>query len=89
MSSNVVWALKIRGDVHKQLSKLPNPDQSRLIEVIETLPDNPYAGDIEKLRGLENAWRRRVGAFRIFYQLKVAERILYVYRVKRRTSSTY
>jgi len=50
---------------------------------------NPFLGDIEKIKGEENIWRRRVGAYRIFCEIVSQDRIIYVFRVERRTSSTY
>jgi len=41
------------------------------------------------MRGEENIWRRRVGAFRVFYELLPQEKVVYVFHVKRRTSKTY
>lgn len=41
------------------------------------------------MKGEENVWRRRVGSYRIFYEIIVDKKIIYVYDVKRRTSSTY
>ena len=37
--------------------------------MVEKLPLNPYAGDIKKMEGEEYVWRRRVGAYRIFYEI--------------------
>ena len=56
---------------------------------IRLLPYDPYFGDIKKMKGEENTWRRRTGAYRIFYKLRIAEKIILVFRVERRTSKTY
>ena len=89
MNSNLDWKLKIRNGVYKDLERIPSPDQDRLMTAIEQLPLNPFAGDIEKMKGEENMWRRRVGAYRIFYTLNAHEKIIYVFRIKRRASKTY
>lgn len=89
MNSSAGWELKIRDRVYKELLRFPAADRSRITRVIESLPFNPYAGDIEKMKGEENVWRRRVGAYRIFYEVIVIEKVVYVYRVERRTSKTY
>lgn len=49
---------------------------------------NPYAGDVLKLEGGE-AWRRRIGAYRIFFVIDQAERSVLVFRIERRGSGTY
>lgn len=37
----------------------------------------------------ENSWRRRVGNYRIFYKIYIATKVILVFRIERRTSSTY
>ena len=83
------WLLKIEKPVYKQLSRIP-PDYSRkIVAVIESLADKPYAGDIEKMKGENYVWRRRVGDYRIFYKLFPENKTIRVYEVLRRTSKTY
>ena len=50
---------------------------------------NPYAGDIEKMEGTEDIWRRRIGAYRITYEIRTKEKMVYVFEVAHRTSNTY
>ena len=89
MNSSKSWTLKIRDDVYKVLAKFPGDDRKRVVRVLESLPTNPLVGDIQRMKGEKNSWRRRVGAYRIFYELIPEERVVYVSRVERRTSSTY
>mgnify|MGYP001612076835 CR=1 FL=1 len=89
MNSNINWELRIKNRVYKELAKLPLENRGQIIKVVDNLPHNPFAGDIEKIEGEENTWRRRVGAYRIFYEIVSQDRIIYVFRVERRTSSTY
>ncbi len=89
MNSNTGWTLKVRGGVYKELAKFPRNDRVRLTRVIEELPLNPHQGDIEKMEGENRSWRRRIGAYRIFYEIILQEKIIYVFRIERRTSKTY
>jgi mRNA interferase RelE/StbE len=89
MNSSINWQLKIRDKTHKTLSRFPKKDQERLTVAIEGLPTNPFIRDIEKMRGEENIWRRRIGAYRIFYEINLQEKVIYVFRIERRTSKTY
>ena len=57
--------------------------------VLEDPNFSPYIGDIEKIKGESNLWRRRIGAYRVFYEIKQEERIVHVFWVERRTSKTY
>lgn len=89
MNSNTVWTLKVRDSVYKTLVKFPKSDCVRLTRIIEELPLDPYRGDIEKMKGEDSSWRRRVGAYRIFYEVYQEKRLVHIFRVERRTSSTY
>lgn len=90
MNLNTGWQLKIRDRVWKEVAKFPGKDQKRIADVLEKgIILNPYFGDIEKMKGEENSWRRRIGAYRIFYEIISQEKIVYIFRVERRTSKTY
>ena len=89
MNSSESWDLQIDSGVFKTLRKIPRHDAEALLAVVRLLPTDPYFGDIQKMKDEENTWRRRSGAYRIFYKIKVAEKVLLVFRVERRTSSTY
>lgn len=83
------WVLIIDGGARKRLKRIPKDDAKRILEVIEELAVNPYASDIQKMGGENDSWRRRVGAYRIKYEVRVKEKTIYVFDVERRTSSTY
>lgn len=83
------WDLKIDSSVLKTFTKIPRKYALTLDFVIKNLPSNPYAGNIQKLKGEDEAWRRRVGSYRIFYKIKTIEKVILVYKVERRGSNTY
>ena len=63
--------------------------RSRLELVIKSFKSNPFEGDIEKIKGEEDLWRRRVGAYRILYEIFLKAKVVLVADVRRRTSATY
>ncbi len=83
------WVLEVDPAVHKKLARIPRNYGERVTMVIGLLPVNPYFGDIEKLKGEDNAWRRRVGPYRVFYKVIISMKKILVFKVERRTSSTY
>ncbi len=83
------WALIVNESVRKTLKRIPRPDAERIIKALEELTINPYAGDIRKMEGEDDTWRRRIGAYRIQYEVLTSERIIRVFEVSRRTSNTY
>lgn len=82
------WRVYIRQRAAKQLKKFPTQDIQRIEAGIDDIGEDPFSGDIQKLSG-ENSWRRRVGSYRIFYQIRSPEKMIYIYEIERRTSKTY
>jgi len=83
------WKVIVNDTANKQLKRIPRWDVERLIAAINEFASNPFAGDIEKMEGEKTVWRRRMGAYRIIYEIRKEKRIVYVSDVRRRTSKTY
>ena len=83
------WELRIDQKVFRELRKFPKKDVARITGGLEDENFDPYANDIEKIKGEDNTWRRRSGAYRIFYEINQSERFVNIFWVERRTSSTY
>ena len=83
------WQVKIANAARKNLKRFPPKDKQKIESALYDLIFNPYSGDIEKIEGEENSWRRRVGSYRIFYDVDKKNKIIKVTYIKRRTSSTY
>lgn len=90
MNSNGSWVLHVDPVVYKFFKRIPRRDAERILFIIEReLPINPFADDIQKMGGEQNVWRRRVGAYRIKFEIIKKTKIIHVFRVERRTSKTY
>ena len=85
----MTWQLRIARRVQKQLVRLPANDQRRLLAAVDAMCVNPFADDLVRLRSERAAWRRRVGAYRIFFDVRTDERVVDVVEISRRTSTTY
>ena len=86
----MTWELVVTKSAQKDLQKLPPKDRERVKAALVTMREDPFSGDIVRLKGQEdNAWRRRVGEYRIFYFLFIGERLIVVTAIRRRTSTTY
>lgn len=81
------WTLLVTNPARKELAKLPSKDQFRIERALDALQRDPFSGDIKRLE--PSGWRRRVGNYRIFYDLYIDERLIVVTAVRRRTSTTY
>jgi mRNA-degrading endonuclease RelE of RelBE toxin-antitoxin system len=53
------------------------------------MADDPFAGDVLKLEGEKDRWRRRVGNYRIFFSVDKSTLTIAVSAIVRRTSTTY
>ena len=89
MSSAKNWVLQIDDSVYGFLKRIPRQQAEHILAVIRGLPEDPFYGDIKKMKGEHNVWRRRIGSYRIRYELLVHERVIHVFLVERRTSSSY
>ena len=83
------WKLRIGKSARKNLTRFPKNDQERIIAALREFILSPYSGDIEKVKGEENTWRRRVGNYRILYEVDIKNKFIDVVYIRRRTSSTY
>ena len=85
----MAWNLQIAGPAQKEYQKLPANDQRRVKAALLSMQEYPFQGDIQRLKGQPTAWRRRVGNYRIIYDLYIEERLIVVSGILRRTSTTY
>ena len=83
------WDLQIDPGVLRTLTRIARRDAEVLLKVIRLLPANPYFGDIQKMKGEDNTWWRRIGSYRIFYKISITERTILVFHLERRNSKTY
>jgi mRNA-degrading endonuclease RelE of RelBE toxin-antitoxin system len=84
----MTWGLLIANRARRQLRRLSADERERIDGAFSQMCDNPFGGDVKSLRGLATL-RRRVGDWRILFELREAERIIIVTAIKRRGSSTY
>ncbi len=85
MTSTVIVAKPAR----KQLARFPAKDQARIEAALKAMLANPFSGDIVKLEGEADRWRRRLGNYRIFFAVDAVETTVAVSAISRRTSTTY
>lgn len=65
------WELVVTKSAGKNLRRLPPKDRERVKAALVAMGENPFSGDVVRLKGQEDtAWRRRVGDWRIFYDLQ-------------------
>ena len=87
--SKMSWHIVLAKTAEKQLRKFPKKETQRIIQAIDAMLINPLGSDVVKLEGLDNSWRRRIGDYRVIFELSLKKRVILVYEITRRTSKTY
>jgi mRNA-degrading endonuclease RelE of RelBE toxin-antitoxin system len=83
------WLVVLAGPARKSLERVPSGDRVRIRAAIDEMEDNPLQGNIRKLKGDRHGFRRRVGDWRIFFDVYPYEGRVVVTGIERRTSTTY
>ncbi len=83
------WNLQLAGPAQKDFGKLRPKDQLRVKAALLAMEQDPFQGDIKRLKAQPAGWRRRVGNYRIIYDLDFSKRMIVVAGIVRRTSTTY
>jgi mRNA interferase RelE/StbE len=78
------YEIKIKASVQKTIDKIEKKFAKKIIERIDLLADEPRHNGSIKLSGEENAYRTRVGKYRIVYEIYDSEVLVYVINVDHR-----
>jgi mRNA-degrading endonuclease RelE of RelBE toxin-antitoxin system len=82
------WTVVLAGPARKSLKRIPAGDKTRILAALAEIQQDPFQGDIRKLQGLAG-FRRRVGNWRILFEVVLEHREVVVAAIERRTSTTY
>jgi len=82
------WTVLLAGPARKSLSRIPAADRKRILAALDEMQQDPFGGDVRKLQALPG-FRRRVGNWRIFFEIVPDRREVVVAAIARRTSTTY
>ncbi len=63
------YKIEWKQSARKELKKLQKKTILRILQIIETLPDNPHPIGSRKLRGTKYTYRLRAGNYRIIYSV--------------------
>ena len=77
------YTVLILPSAQKQLSKLPSAIASRIEEKLLELEQDPRPPGCKKLRG-RDAWRIRIGDYRVIYEIDDSAREVLITRVRNR-----
>jgi mRNA interferase RelE/StbE len=80
----MAYRVEIKASAVKEIEALPRRDQRRVVSAIEALADDPRPAGARKLVGGDDAFRVRMGDYRIIYQVRDDVLIVYIVRVGHR-----
>lgn len=83
------WELLLADPARKALKRMPAADRRRVLAALDAMEQDPFGGDLVRLKAQSVAWRRRVGDWRILFDVEPDKRRVLVHDVLRRTSTTY
>ncbi|MDO9517957.1 MAG: type II toxin-antitoxin system RelE/ParE family toxin [Methanosarcinaceae archaeon] len=64
----MVYKARLPNSFQKETKKLPGNIKSKVIKEIKTILEDPYCG-IALVGNLKGLWKRRMGKYRIVYQI--------------------
>lgn len=82
------WTVARSNRAEKSLKALPAHDRRRIAAALDGMELNPLQGDIVKLKGMDGL-RRRIGDYRIIFELDFKARSVRILDIVRRTTTTY
>lgn len=68
----------------RDLERLDRRARLRIVEAVAGLGIDPRPAGVKKLRGEDNAWRIRVGDYRVIYEIHDGSVLIVVFRVGHR-----
>jgi mRNA-degrading endonuclease RelE of RelBE toxin-antitoxin system len=83
------WLVVLAGPAQRSLERTPSNDHARIRFALDAMEESPFQGDVRKLQGGREGFRRRVGDWRIFFDVYPEEHRVVVTAIERRTSTTY
>ena len=79
-SYRIIW----KNSAEKDLKGIDRQHIPRILEVTESLGDDPFPFQYRKLIGGEGSYRVRVGDYRIIYQVDVEGKVVEIFHVHHR-----
>ena len=83
------WTIHVAKPAKKTLAKIPAKSQRLLRAALLEMQQNPFSGDILRLTSERATWRRRVGSYRMFFDVYPQQQLVDIVDIERRTSTTY
>ncbi len=78
------YEIQWKHTAEKDLRGIDRQFISRILDVINSLSDDPFPSQHRKLQGSESSYRIRIGDYRVIYQTDIENKIIVIYHVRHR-----
>jgi mRNA interferase RelE/StbE len=78
------FTVRLSSRAGRQLEGLDKKTRAAISEELLEMEFDPYGGDHQKLKGAQNYHRRRVGKYRILYDIDTGFKLVNVYQIVHR-----
>ena len=65
----MTWKVHIAKRAEKQLAKIPAKSPALILAALNEMQNNPFGGDVKRLKSERSVWRLRVGAYGVFFDV--------------------
>ena len=84
------WDFLLARRAERSLRSIPARDRTRINAALNGMREDPFAGDVTALKGeYQGLFRRRVGSWRVIFELDPERRVVLVHDILRRSTTTY
>lgn len=84
------WDFQLANAAQRAFRSMPVNDRVRVNDALNQMKTEPLSGDIVALKGgYRGQFRRRVGSWRIIFEMDVTAHRILVHDIARRSSTTY
>ena len=79
-----MYRITFRRSAQKELAEITKPYNQNIVTAIDKLAENPRPDGVKKLKGEDNAYRIRVGDYRVIYTIEDVIKIVEIQRIRHR-----
>ncbi len=80
----MIYQIELKQSAKKEFLALSNTLQIRISNAIDELATNPRPGGCKALKGAKNAFRIRIGDYRVVYEIHAAILTILIIRIAHR-----
>ena len=87
----MTWSVRLAKEAANQLKELPPDRQEFVLSHLRAMKDDPFSGDLVRLKGQQGKgrFRKRVGRYRLIFTPYYSEHVIEISQILIRSEKTY